>query len=105
VIKEGEGEVVAPNSIVSFHYNGYREYEDEPYDSTHLRRNPMIVRLGQGGCLPGLEMGVETMKKGEICQLLVHPDLAFGKFGCPPRIPPSKQLSNILIIHSCSYNF
>ena len=35
-----------------------------------------------------LELGIITMRKTEIARFLVKPEYAFGKMGCPPRIPP-----------------
>lgn len=33
-------------------------------------------------------MGVASMRKSELARLLIKPEYAFGKMGCPPRIPP-----------------
>ncbi len=41
-----------------------------------------------GNVIPGWDMGVATMRKGELARFLVGPPYAFGLFGCPPRIPP-----------------
>ena len=35
--------------FVAVHYNAYHELEDEPFDSTRLRREIMKFRLGCGG--------------------------------------------------------
>ncbi|XP_028417458.1 peptidyl-prolyl cis-trans isomerase FKBP5-like [Dendronephthya gigantea] len=38
------------------------------------------------------ELGVETMKKGEICTLNCKPEYAYGKPGKPPTIPQNSSL-------------
>lgn len=54
--------------------------------------------LVSGEVIAGWDVGVATMKKGELARFLVGPDYAFGSFGCPPRIPPnatSKSKKNL----------
>uniref|UniRef100_A0A8C6JAD0 peptidylprolyl isomerase n=1 Tax=Melopsittacus undulatus TaxID=13146 RepID=A0A8C6JAD0_MELUD len=36
-----------------------------------------------------MEVGLLTMKKGELSRFVFTPDYAYGKKGCPPLIPPS----------------
>ena len=45
-------------------------------------------------------MGVATMKKSETARFLVKSDYAFGKMGCPPRIPPDATSMIVYIIIS-----
>lgn len=88
-IRPGIGCIVPEGAVVTVHYNAYVEYSDEPYDSTWLRGYPMIGRLGQG-FITGLDIAIASMKKGETSKFLIHPDKAYGRLGCPPRIPQSK---------------
>lgn len=39
--------------------------------------------------LMGLEIGLLTMKKGEVARFVFTPDYAYGRQGCPPLIPPN----------------
>jgi len=89
LIQEGYGCPVPENAVVTFHYNGYVEYNDEPFDSTWLRGYPKVWHISQG-FIPGLCVAIASMKKGETSKFLIHPDMAFKRMGCPPRIPPSK---------------
>lgn len=89
LIQAGSGCTVPENAVVTVHYNAYVEYGDEPYDSTWLRGYPLVCDLREG-FIPGLSIGIASMKKGETSRFLIHPDMAFRKMGCPPRIPPSK---------------
>ena len=38
--------------------------------------------------IPGWDVGIGTMRKTELARFIVKPEYAFGKMGCPPRIPP-----------------
>ncbi|PRD21191.1 UNVERIFIED_CONTAM: Inactive peptidyl-prolyl cis-trans isomerase FKBP6 [Trichonephila clavipes] len=49
-------------------------------------------KLDDGNLIPGLEMGIKTMKKGELSRIMVHPSYAFGEMGCPPRIPANAEI-------------
>ncbi|XP_046613571.1 inactive peptidyl-prolyl cis-trans isomerase FKBP6 [Neodiprion virginianus] len=88
----GVGEVVPMDAMVYVQYMGYFEYQDEPFDSSYLRQTSERVRLNKGVLLPGLEIGIQTMKKHEISHFIIHPDYAFGPMGCPPRIPPNEEV-------------
>lgn len=87
LLKPGEGPIVPEEAIVRTHYNGFVEYNDEPFDSTRLRGEVFKFRLKYGSVIPGWEIAIRTMKKGEISQFLISPAYGFGELGCPPRIP------------------
>jgi FK506-binding protein 6 len=89
LIQAGFGCPVPENAVVTVHHNSYVEYSDEPFDSTWLRGHPVVCDVSQG-FYPGLSIAIASMKKGETSKFLIHPDLAFKKMGCPPRIPRSK---------------
>jgi len=93
-VRPGSGCIVPKRSVVTVHYNAYVEYGDEPYDSTWLRGYPKVGQLGHCFII-GLDIAIASMKKGETSRFLIHPNVAYGKMGCPPRIPQSKlQLAN-----------
>ncbi|XP_046989270.1 inactive peptidyl-prolyl cis-trans isomerase FKBP6 [Schistocerca americana] len=92
VIKPGNGPMVEKDSVVMINYNAYVEYSEEPYDSSYLRGRPVRQKMNEGNFIAGLEVGISTMKKGEVAQFLIHPDYGYGKLGCPPRIPPEAEL-------------
>lgn len=73
------------------HYAAYVEFAEYPFDVTRLRhKKPYQVRIGNCEVIPGLEMAIKSMKKDEKSKFLIHPDLAFGEKGIPPRIPPGR---------------
>lgn len=91
VMRPGAGPVVPPGSGVCFHYNAYLEMADEPFDSTRLRGRAFRCLLDDM-IIPGLSLAVATMRKGEIARFLVAPQYAFGRMGCPPRIPANATI-------------
>lgn len=101
VKQKGVGEVVPANGQITFHYIGYFEDRDEPFDSTYSSGKPRTLRLGQGYIIPGLEIGISTMQKHEIAVFLIHPDLAYKAVGCPPRIPPNEEV--VFVVHLIDY--
>ncbi|UJR10438.1 hypothetical protein I4U23_014642 [Adineta vaga] len=96
VIYEGVGETPSLGSTVRVHYNAYFELNDEPYDSTYIRRRPCEFQLGKFNVLPGLDLAVRTMQRRERAKFIISSDLLYGEHGCPPRIP-SKAWSLFVI--------
>ncbi|CAF1939492.1 unnamed protein product [Rotaria magnacalcarata] len=88
IIYDGVGETPPLGSTVRIHYNAYFELNDEPYDSTYIRRRPCEFQLGKFNVLPGLDLAVRTMQKRERAKFIMSSDLLYGEHGCPPRIPP-----------------
>ncbi|GAB1608912.1 inactive peptidyl-prolyl cis-trans isomerase FKBP6-like [Argonauta hians] len=83
----GYGPQITEGMVVEVHYAGFFEYGDEPFDSSWLREETMKYRVGSGRAIPGWELSLLTMKKGEISWFLVQPQFGFQQNGCPPRIP------------------
>ncbi|XP_075212743.1 inactive peptidyl-prolyl cis-trans isomerase shutdown [Lycorma delicatula] len=91
--RHGIGNIVNPDSVVYIHYNALVNLQEYPFDNSYLRcKYPVRYQLGKGTLLPGLELSLRTMRKGELSQFLIEPEYAFGKYGCPPRIPPDATL-------------
>ncbi|KAG7213934.1 hypothetical protein KM043_003133 [Ampulex compressa] len=97
LIKEsGVGDIVPANSQVSVQYVGYFEYRDEPFDSTYARGQAEKFRLQQGTVIPGLDIGIASMKRNEVAMFVIHPDFAYGELGCPPRIPANEEVAFVV---------
>lgn len=97
VVQKGNGPQVPENCVVYLRYQGYFEYQEVPFDSTLMQceakgDDSLRINLANGGLIPGLHLGVLSMCKGEKAEFLIHPDYAYGKMGCPPRIPQGKIL-------------
>jgi len=89
VLREGfqtEG-VVPDGATVTVHYSQALEGQDEPFDSSVLRGRPERYKLDEGRIIQGMEIGIKTMKTNEKAQFLIDYTYAYGRIGCPPRIP------------------
>ncbi|NWJ02186.1 FKBP6 isomerase, partial [Crypturellus undulatus] len=89
VLRPGAGEAVPPDASVAVKYSGYLEYADEPFCTNCYRKIPRLMKLGKDITLWGLEVGLLTMRKGELARFVFVPNYAYGKLGCPPLIPPN----------------
>ncbi|XP_043860837.1 inactive peptidyl-prolyl cis-trans isomerase FKBP6 isoform X2 [Dromiciops gliroides] len=89
VIREGAGDLVTPDASVLVKYSGYLEHVDKPFDTNCYRKIPRLMKLGEEITLWGMEVGLLTMRKGELARFLFKPRYAYGALGCPPLIPPN----------------
>ncbi|KAH3889949.1 inactive peptidyl-prolyl cis-trans isomerase FKBP6-like [Dreissena polymorpha] len=92
VLRPGSGPTVTEGSLCRMHFNIYTEHGDEPFDSTRLRNKIAKLCQGRGEMIEGLDVGLATMRKGEVARFLIKPDYALGKMGAPPRIPENATL-------------
>lgn len=99
--QKGVGNFVPSDAQVTIKYIGHFEYVDEPFDSSFARGGVETFCLNQGALIPGLEIGISTMQKHEIAMFIIHPDLAYGKYGCAPRIPPNEEI--LFVVHLIDY--
>ncbi|KAI8421238.1 hypothetical protein MSG28_008296 [Choristoneura fumiferana] len=92
IIKEGEG-TDTPNAgcQVTVHYTGTL-LDGTKFDSSKDRNEPFEFQLGKGSVIKAWDIGVATMKKGEVCVLTCAPEYAYGASGSPPKIPPNATL-------------
>ncbi|KAM5228638.1 inactive peptidyl-prolyl cis-trans isomerase FKBP6 [Ctenodactylus gundi] len=87
VIREGAGDLVTPDASVLVKYSGYLEHMDKPFDSNCFRKTPRLMKLGEDITLWGMELGLLSMRRGELARFLFKPTYAYGTLGCPPLIP------------------
>ncbi|XP_019060256.1 peptidyl-prolyl cis-trans isomerase FKBP5 isoform X3 [Fukomys damarensis] len=76
---------------VYVHYKG-KLSNGKKFDSSHDRNEPFVFSLGKGQVIKAWDIGVATMKKGEICHLLCKPEYAYGMAGSLPKIPANATL-------------
>ncbi|NXI95481.1 FKBP6 isomerase, partial [Psophia crepitans] len=88
-LRPGAGQAMPPDASVAVKYSGYLEYRDEPFCTNCCGASPGLMKLGKDVTLGGLEIGLLTMKKGEMARFIFAPDYAYGRLGCPPLIPPN----------------
>ncbi|RZC33357.1 FKBP C domain containing protein [Asbolus verrucosus] len=92
IVRAGNGERPMEFASVTINYNGYLEYNDQPFDSTYVRNKPLKFVINNGKVIPGLDYAVQSMKLDEKSQFLIHPDYAYGKNCFIGRIPPNAQV-------------
>ncbi|KAK6487853.1 peptidyl-prolyl cis-trans isomerase FKBP4-like [Huso huso] len=90
--KEGTGnETPMTGDKVSVHYVGTL-LDGTKFDSSRDRDEHFTFDLGKGQVIKAWDLGVATMKIGEVCQLICSPEYAYGAAGSPPKIPPNSTL-------------
>ena len=88
----GEGATAEPGSVVTVQYVGVDYETGEEFDASWDRGQPFPFSLGAGQVIPGWDEGVVGMKVGGRRELIIPPDLAYGKQGSPPAIGPDATL-------------
>ena len=85
--------ILLQNSVVkakvTIHYVGKVTGSDAELDSTRQRGEAFTCTLGKGELVKGLELGVPTMRKGELAQFTLAPE--FGPQG--PAVPDGATAS------------
>lgn len=88
VEKEGTGETPKDSDTVVVNYKGTL-IDGKEFDNSYSRGEPLSFRLD--GVIPGWTEGLKNIKKGGKIQLVIPPDLAYGKTGVP-GIPANSTL-------------
>jgi peptidylprolyl isomerase len=91
-LEEGDGDEAEAGDQISVHYVGVDYKTGKEFDSSYERGEPFALQLGSGQVIPGWDQGLEGMKEGGRRQLIIPPDLAYGKQGQPPDIGPNATL-------------
>lgn len=96
IIQEGEGDDKPDDGDeVTVHYTGTFE-DGKEFDSSHSRGSPFNFTLGTGSVIKGWDIGLKTMRRNEIAEFSLPPELAYGEHGSPPTIPPNTRLNFII---------
>ncbi|MEZ4223931.1 MAG: FKBP-type peptidyl-prolyl cis-trans isomerase [Polyangiaceae bacterium] len=90
-VKVGKGAAAKDGDKVKVHYTGTL-LDGTKFDSSRDRDEPFEFTLGRGEVIKGWDQGVVGMKKGGKRKLTIPGDLAYGKRGSPPKIPPDATL-------------
>jgi len=93
ITKAGEGwKKPKAGDEVTVHYVGTLAADGSEFDSSRGRGEPFVFTLGQGSVIKGWDVGVATMKKGELAKFTLAPEFAYGESGSPPKIPANASL-------------
>jgi FKBP-type peptidyl-prolyl cis-trans isomerase len=88
----GTGKEAKAGDTVSVNYVGVLYKGGKEFDASWKRKEPFQFKLGQGAVIPGWDQGVPGMKVGGRRELVIPAELAYGKTGSPPTIPPNAPL-------------
>jgi len=91
ILSSGQGDDTPQDGVEVFvHYIGSLTDGTE-FDRSNRHGNPFSFILGKKSVISGWEIGVASMKKGEVCKLIIHPELGYGTGGSG-KIPGNATL-------------
>lgn len=91
-IVKGTGPEAKAGQSVTVNYVGVLYKGGKEFDSSWKRSEPFTFALGKGQVIKGWDQGVAGMKVGGRRELIIPAELAYGKTGSPPTIPPNAPL-------------
>ncbi|MDH4109146.1 MAG: FKBP-type peptidyl-prolyl cis-trans isomerase [Gammaproteobacteria bacterium] len=98
VLRAGSGEVAQAGQVASVHYTGWlhdpaaADSRGNKFDSSVDRNEAFEFALGAGRVIRGWDQGVAGMQIGEIRELTIAPELAYGDRQVGNLIPPGSTL-------------
>mmetsp|Transcript_427 Transcript_427/g.849 ORF Transcript_427/g.849 Transcript_427/m.849 type:complete len:114 (+) Transcript_427:33-374(+) len=92
ILSAGDG-ITYPTrgNTVSVHYTGSLK-DGRIFDSSRDRGKMFKFKLGADQVIPGLDMGVAQLSKGERAIMTIPAHLAYGDKGFPGLIPGKSEL-------------
>lgn len=99
ILRAGDGKVAAVGDNVTVHYTGWlfdeaaQDNRGQKFDSSVDRGQHFQFPLGQGRVIQGWDQGVAGMAIGEVRELTIASDMAYGERGAGGGlIPPGATL-------------
>ena len=89
VIETGEGRSPGPADTVVVHYVG-RLIDGTEFDSSRGRGTPATFSLG--GIIPGWQEALQLMHEGDVWEVVIPSELAYGARGAGTSIGPNETL-------------
>lgn len=81
-----------PGDAVKIHYEAFLKDTGEKFDSTRDRRRPISFRVGEQQVIEGLEVAMLRLSRGQVAEVTIPHELAYGAQGYAPIIPPRSDL-------------
>ena len=94
------GQTVQAGQTVTVNYVGVLCKTGKEFDSSWKRNQPFSTALTPGSVIPGWVKGLTGVPVGSRVQLTIPPNLAYGKQGQPPTIPPNSTLVFVIDVLS-----
>jgi peptidylprolyl isomerase len=91
-IVKGTGAEAKAGESVTVNYVGALYSNGKVFNASWETKEPFTFTLGQGQVIPGWDKGVPGMLVGGRRELIIPAELAYGKKGSPPKIPPNAPL-------------
>ena len=88
----GTGKTLQAGQTITVNYVGLVYSTSKEFDSSWQRNQPFTTPLTTGQVIPGWVKGLVGMKVGGRRELIIPPNLGYGKAGSPPTIPPNATL-------------
>ena len=89
ITEAGKGDAIKATDTVKVHYTG-KLPDGKVFDSSVERGQPVEFKLNQ--VIKGWTEGLQLVKKGGKIELVIPPELAYGKQGAGDAIPPDSTL-------------
>jgi FKBP-type peptidyl-prolyl cis-trans isomerase len=87
----GFGAPVASGDMVSVNYTG-KFLNGKVFDQHHDAVHPFSFRVNRAMVIEGWDQILQLMSPGAKWLVIIPPELAYGRRGSPPRIPPDQTL-------------
>ncbi|HEY2766754.1 MAG TPA: FKBP-type peptidyl-prolyl cis-trans isomerase [Solirubrobacteraceae bacterium] len=88
----GTGAEAKTGASITVNYVGALYSNGSVFDASWKRNEPFSFTLGKGQVIKGWDQGIVGMKVGGRRELIIPAELAYGKAGSPPKIPPNSPL-------------
>ncbi len=92
VIKAGTGETIKAGQTATVEYTG-KFLDGKVFDTSVGKPGPKFeIQVGQGAVIPGWEVTLSMMRKGEKALVVIPSSMAYGEQGSGGVIPPFASL-------------
>ncbi len=91
-LTEGTGPEAVRGKRIAVHYVGVAWSDQQEFDSSYGRGEPLVFNLGAGQVIRGWDDGLVGMKVGGRRKITIPPQLGYGARGAGGVIKPNETL-------------